>query len=144
MQFIGLISSSRRTKESVIWQTISNAIALYESMPTDWLVKVVRMSRDITRAEVLFQRETPETRAAPRVVSNRASSVRGDSSRMIDSVRGESLRNLFQDGETPIDPRGPQTQDGHVSGRLEIPPEVFAALQQMNDWRRASCASESY
>ena len=42
-----------------------------------------------------------EPREAPRVVLTRALSRRGDSSRRLESVRGDLLRNLSHEGETP-------------------------------------------
>ena len=42
-----------------------------------------------------------EPREAPRVVLTRALSRRGDSSRRLEPVRGDSLRNLSHEGETP-------------------------------------------
>ena len=42
-----------------------------------------------------------EPREAPRVVLTRALSRRGHSSRRLESVRGDSLRNLSREGETP-------------------------------------------
>ena len=50
------------------WQTINNAITLYESMPANCLVKVVKRNVDDTKVEILFEKGEPEQREVPRIV----------------------------------------------------------------------------
>ena len=39
-----------------LWQTMNNAIILYDSMPADCLVKVAERNLDHTEAEILFEK----------------------------------------------------------------------------------------
>ena len=49
------------------WQTITNAIIFYGSMPADCLVKVSKRDLDDTEAEILCEKEEPEQREALRI-----------------------------------------------------------------------------
>ena len=50
------------------WQTINNAITLYDYLPANCLVKVVKRNVDDTEAEILFAKGEPEQREVPRIV----------------------------------------------------------------------------
>ena len=79
----------------VFWETVSNFIILYESMPADCLVKVVRRNRNDTDEEILDQGETPAPREAPRVVLKRAPFAWRDPSRNLpqdDVARSTPIR----------------------------------------------------
>ena len=84
----------------VLWQTLSDAIILNNSMPAVWLVKVVRRNQNDSEKENLHQNETTEPREAPGIVLKRASWIRRNSSQLSDSIRGNSSQNVSQDGET--------------------------------------------
>ena len=86
---------------------------LYESMPADCFVKVVRRNQNDTDEEILDQGETPAPREAPRVVLKRAPFAWRDPS-----------RNLPQDDvarSTPIRlvPKVDQTSYGVTQAKLE-------------------------
>ena len=51
----------------VSWQTMSNAIILYQSTPADCSFKVVRRNLDDTDVEILCERNLPERKVAPRM-----------------------------------------------------------------------------
>ena len=59
-------------KELVSWQTISNAIILYESTPADCSFNVVRRNLDDTEAEILCESKLPERQEALRMKSHDA------------------------------------------------------------------------
>ena len=52
----------------VFWQTITNAIMLYESMPADCLVKVVKRNVDYTEARIQYHKVESDQREPPRII----------------------------------------------------------------------------
>ena len=57
------------------WQTINNAITLYDSIPADCLEKVVRRNLEDTQAEILFDKQQPNDREVHRVILKESSAA---------------------------------------------------------------------
>ena len=68
MQSFGLILRLAHNKGLEFWQTVNNAIILYDSMPPDCQVKVVKRNLDDTEAEILYKKEQLEDREDPWVI----------------------------------------------------------------------------
>ena len=56
-----------QVEKLVLWQSITNAISPYASVPPDFLEEVARRSFDDTEAEILCQSTVREEREAPHV-----------------------------------------------------------------------------
>ena len=63
----GIDLKSAKNKGLVFWQTITNAIILYDSMPAGCVVRVVRRSVDDTEAKILYEKAEPDQRKPPHI-----------------------------------------------------------------------------
>ena len=92
-----LVPKLAQDKRLIFWQSMSNAINLYESVPADCLVKVVRRKLDDTEAELLYQKRAPQLKEAPLIVLKETP--------LLGTARRDPLRGVPVSLVSKIDPR---------------------------------------